>query len=190
MTETPSDEIKCPICGKPNLKKAANCWYCQSPLDSNEKSVQQGSLLSESIDTHIESKGTSFISSTMKRDENDNVEIPEWLKRIRELKATEEQIEVDKDKWRQQSLFNNKSSQALKPQKKRARDILKKTKKSKAKYQYRPISKKAKQKRTEKETAPQNFNLPNKGEMESQSEDLPDGFVHFSTDKDNSSKKQ
>jgi len=180
MTEVPSDEKICPICGRPNLKKATKCWYCQSPLDSEEQHEQQGSLISGAANIQARADRTSFVKSTIERHEDDK--IPEWLKRIRELKASGEQADDNKDRWQQQHLFKNyhrKNKKIAKSQSKSGTEKPKKTK-IKAKYRYHPIVKKAAQKKI----SPTNLSSPYKGKHKGNPEGLPDGFVDFSTDKD------
>jgi hypothetical protein len=84
--DNPMDEMICPHCGKANLLSDRFCHYCQSPLvESKPESTTEG-------DTHEE-------------------EVPEWLKRIRELKRIDEEREKDKEKWRQQTLFGQSNNQ-------------------------------------------------------------------------------
>ncbi len=75
------DEIICPQCGKANLLSDINCRFCQAPLEKS---------------------GTEPAPQA---------EIPEWLKRIRELKALDEEREKEKEKWRQQTLFGQNNDQ-------------------------------------------------------------------------------
>jgi hypothetical protein len=79
------DEVICPHCGKANLLSDRFCHYCQSPLVETRSEESEG-------DTHEE-------------------EVPEWLKRIRELKRIDEERERDKEKWRQQTLFGQSNDQ-------------------------------------------------------------------------------
>jgi len=73
------DEIICSQCGKANLLSDRICHYCQAPL-----------VKPESRDSD---------------ETSEEVEIPEWLKRIRELKKMDDEREKEKEKWRQQTLF-------------------------------------------------------------------------------------
>ena len=82
------DEIICSQCGKANLLSNINCRYCQAPL-----------------------KKTEPVHSAENTRE---VEIPEWLKRIRELKILDEEREKEKEKWRQQTLFGQNNNQQKK----------------------------------------------------------------------------
>jgi hypothetical protein len=92
------EEVICPHCGKANLATDRYCHQCLRPL--------------------VES--TSVNDETDEKDE----EVPEWLKRIRELKKVDEDREKDKEKWRQQTLFGqsgeSQKHQATSPEKKTA----------------------------------------------------------------------
>ena len=79
------DEIICSKCGKTNLPSDKKCRYCQALFENYE---------SEHTSEHPE-----------------EVEIPEWLKRIRELKILDEEREKEKEKWRQQTLFGQNNDQ-------------------------------------------------------------------------------
>jgi len=82
------EEVICPHCGKTNLATDKFCHQCLKPLGA--KNSSEG------------------------KDEYDTEEIPEWLKRIRELKRIDEEREKEKEKWRQQSLFGQ-SGEPQKP---------------------------------------------------------------------------
>jgi hypothetical protein len=90
------DEVICSKCGKANLLSDDKCHYCQAPLVK--------------------------FKSEISADPTEEQEIPEWLKRIRELKLLDEEREKEKEKWRQQALFgqsNEKQKQKNKiPEKK------------------------------------------------------------------------
>ena len=73
------DEIICSKCGKANLLSDVYCRFCRAPLEKMEDGLAA--------------------------DPNQEAEIPEWLKRIRELKKLDEEREKEKEKWRQQTLF-------------------------------------------------------------------------------------
>jgi hypothetical protein len=79
------DEIICSKCGKANLLSDVYCRYCQAPLEKME--------------------GGQAAEPTQE------AEIPEWLKRIRELKKLDEEREKEKEKWRQQTLFGQNNDQ-------------------------------------------------------------------------------
>jgi hypothetical protein len=79
------DEIICSKCGKANLLSDVYCLYCRAPLEKME-----GGLATEPTQ---------------------EAEIPEWLKRIRELKKLDEEREKEKEKWRQQTLFGQNNDQ-------------------------------------------------------------------------------
>ena len=73
------DEIICPECGRPNLVEAEKCWYCQVPLVSKEDVSEE---LSE---TDADRQGKIREQQISRLEENEE-NLPEWLKRIRELK--------------------------------------------------------------------------------------------------------
>jgi hypothetical protein len=79
------DEIICSKCGKANLLSDVYCRYCRAPLEKME--------------------GGQEAEPTQEG------EIPEWLKRIRELKKLDEEREKEKEKWRQQTLFGQNNDQ-------------------------------------------------------------------------------
>lgn len=73
------DEVICPHCGKKNFTSDRFCHHCLKSL---------------------------ALSPGKKGDESQvGEEVPEWLKRIRELKHADEEREKEKEKWRQQTLF-------------------------------------------------------------------------------------
>lgn len=77
------DEVICPHCGKTNFAADRFCHHCLKPLrlSPGEKANEPQA----------------------------NEEVPEWLKRIRELKRADEEREKEKEKWRQQTLFGQSS---------------------------------------------------------------------------------
>jgi hypothetical protein len=79
------DEIICSQCGKVNLLSDIYCRFCKAPLEKTE--------------------GSLAVEPTRE------AEIPEWLKRIRELKKLDEEREKEKEKWRQQTLFGQNNDQ-------------------------------------------------------------------------------
>ena len=94
------DEIICSKCGKANLLSNKKCRYCQSPFVKSE--------------------------SVLAAEPLEEIEIPEWLKRIRELKKLDEEREKEKEKWRQQTLFgqnNDKKKQKNKMEEKKPEPV-------------------------------------------------------------------
>jgi hypothetical protein len=73
------DEVICPHCGKKNTSVDRFCHQCLKPLRLSPSDKVNESQAGE--------------------------EVPEWLKRIRELKRADEEREREKEKWRQQTLF-------------------------------------------------------------------------------------
>ncbi len=92
------DEIICPECGRPNLVEAEKCWYCQTPL------VNREDVSEEFSESDAEQAGEdSAVSPTSAPQENEE-NLPEWLKRIRELKKADTPVE-EVDEWQQEKLF-------------------------------------------------------------------------------------
>jgi hypothetical protein len=92
------DEIICPECGRPNLIEAEKCWYCQSPLVKNED-------VSEELSGSDAGQTGEAASNNKPSASDDNEEnLPEWLKRIRELKKADTPVE-EVDEWQQEKLF-------------------------------------------------------------------------------------
>jgi len=92
------DEIICPECGRPNLVEAEKCWYCQVPLVSKENDSEEFS------DANAEMEGNDTAGSRPPAPAENEENLPEWLKRIRELKKADTPIE-EVDEWQQEKLF-------------------------------------------------------------------------------------
>lgn len=175
------DEILCSSCGRPNLIEAEKCWYCQIPL--NKESV---------ADMPTEEKSEAYTDKNQKQNlkveptsQNPNENIPEWLKRIRELKEIDqEDSDSLEDKWQQQAFFDGSSE---KTSAKSARKTQKKTKSTAHKKQEK-ISESDRlaslpvleiNKKNEAETKKPQLVKNEKDEIEDSSEELPDGFIEF-----------
>lgn len=109
-----SDEITCSECGRPNLPEAEKCWYCQTPLHTHEENSETET--GEDLDVPAEMQETDEMHSGKKLDED----IPEWLKRIRELKKADQPEEEEEDQWRQQILFDSGQNEPSKKKSSRA----------------------------------------------------------------------
>lgn len=107
-----SDEITCSECGRPNLPEAEKCWYCQTPLRTHEENPDTET--SEDLDVSAEMQE----AGAMHAGENPDEDIPEWLKRIRELKKADQPEQEEEDQWRQQILFDSGQNE---PSKKKPR---------------------------------------------------------------------
>ena len=92
------DEIICPECGRPNLVEAEKCWYCQSPLVSKEEVSEEFS------ETDAEQAGEDSAGSQPSAPQENEENLPEWLKRVRELKKADTPVE-EVDEWQQEKLF-------------------------------------------------------------------------------------
>lgn len=98
---TSMDEIICPECGRPNLAEAEKCWYCQVSLVRTE---DRDIKTEEPILGNSEIPGTEDNSSRSSiKEEEEN--LPDWLKRIRELKKADTPVE-ETDQWQQEKLFS------------------------------------------------------------------------------------
>jgi hypothetical protein len=97
-----SDEIICSECGRPNLPEAEKCWYCQALL----KETTQGEPGDDEVKT-TEEIGVQEHSAGGLEPEKIVEDIPEWLKRVRELKKADQPEEEEEDQWRQQILFES-----------------------------------------------------------------------------------
>lgn len=107
------DEIVCPICGRPNKKNAVRCWFCQIEFEKKDAYPQQTSLLKDPVEGEENAGKSSFIQSSVEPNHNNNHEdIPEWLKRIRELQAAEEQEENKEESWHQDSFLDEETDPA------------------------------------------------------------------------------
>jgi len=180
----PSDEITCSNCGRPNLRDAVKCWYCQSELTA--LAAGQSVAPSESTpSTHgvPEIDEQKDFTKSGKRSERTAEDLPDWLKRIRELKQQDQVIEEEKNKWQQQDLFK----QSLKDKSKPAPPSRAKPDRHAARQRTKPV--KDEQVKTqpalkvEISDPPQTEALDNSQpvgqEKENQVEDLPEGFNKF-----------
>lgn len=114
MDNTPV-EIKCPVCGRPNLPKARKCWYCQSPL-VDEKDTQQKSLLSDEDIMNGAGDGSSFVRSSLdQKPPRTKDDAPEWLRKVRELIAADTVEEEPENDWQQQQLFETQKRKSAQP---------------------------------------------------------------------------
>ena len=94
------EEITCPQCGRPNLIEAEKCWYCQTVL---ERDLMTGG---EGNSTVPQEKPSTADTKTKPADQMQiDQDIPDWLKRIRELKKADEPPEEEDPDWQQQNLF-------------------------------------------------------------------------------------
>jgi hypothetical protein len=94
------EDIICPECGRPNLFEAEKCWYCQIDLQDIKRNEME-SHSTESINGDISQDKAEISNST----EESEQFIPEWLKRVRELKEADQPPEENDPSWEQQHLF-------------------------------------------------------------------------------------
>ena len=103
------DEIICPACGRPNLVEAEKCWYCQVPFIKEDQIVEEPaseeSEMPDQPDSN-EDAGAGLESAAQSKED-----IPEWLKRIRDMKAEEQEKEAERIRWQQQALFAGKANE-------------------------------------------------------------------------------
>jgi hypothetical protein len=173
------EEIICPQCGRPNLIEAEKCWYCQTILEKNMgENKEKSSVIPKAIDDEVEKK------IVPEYEEQSNQNIPDWLKRVRDLKEADQPPEERDPNWQQQDLFISKE----KPQKQEIQDKKQSSMKEKTAH---PNTKKGKkddqllqteQKKQSKQTsdadiqkkhAMKNLNK----DSETLSDELPEGFT-------------
>ena len=148
------EEVICPHCGKTNLATDKFCHQCLKPLGA--KNSSEG------------------------KDEYDTEEIPEWLKRIRELKRIDEEREKEKEKWRQQSLFGQ-SGEPQKPkgvptEGKKSSPRTNQGKEEAGRKHSLPFQPAAD---TQLKSSPPSNNQPSAHSPNNSSDNLPDGFLPF-----------
>ena len=109
------DEIICPACSRPNLSEAEKCWYCQLPLPHETPEGETEASFEEAFDI---SESTQSPLTAADAETSMNEDIPEWLSRIRALKAHEIQEDEERTRWQQQALFAGKSPESVPQQRK------------------------------------------------------------------------
>ncbi len=174
----PLDEITCNNCGRPNLKEAVKCWYCQQPFENDQHSSDESDTLLEDFNSQA---GVPRPTSHTEQDVPED--IPEWLQRIRDMKKREQPEEEDKDLWQQQPLFGN-SQQSPDEQKSKHPQAVRRPKPARSKenepssHQSPPA---APQDNPIDEPAPTRFPpFPPPVQEENETpDDLPDGFIKF-----------
>ncbi len=173
------EEITCPQCGRPNLIEAEKCWYCQAALEKNKGGSEENipvvpKAADDAVDIKIEPK------DEMRTAQN----IPEWLKRVRELKEADQPPEEKDPNWQQQDLFTS----GKKPRKKEARGKKQSSLKEKPAHHHPKRKKKddqllkTDQKKHSRQTNDSDIQEHHKSErLESDSEtlsdELPQGFT-------------
>lgn len=170
------DEIICPECGRPNLPEAEKCWYCQKPLEKPSGEFGSSEQTSEEI-INI-SPGNNPQPGDGPPVEED---IPEWLKRVRELKQADQTEEEEEDQWRQQILFTGVSDKE--PVKKARKPEPRSTKKNKPAKSVEPPSKSPRptlKKELQREEPP-SLKSDHEDESEEGQDELPDGFTPLDT---------
>jgi len=95
------DEIICPECGRPNLIEAEKCWYCQIPLVNKEAG---DNAPEETADNNTDLSNVENTKTKLADTEESDENLPDWLKRIRELKKADTPVE-EVDQWEQEKLF-------------------------------------------------------------------------------------
>jgi len=182
------DEIICPICGKQNITSSKICRYCQAPLDkgghldpskNHEELFDTDSLKSSSKNHPPASK------PAMKDRDTKEENLPEWLKRVRELKKADEAKEREKDQWRQQNLFNPENQ---KQKHKYPEPEKKSTPPKRVQISSAPVSedkdKKDDAKRNAETSVEPETELADNEISEFTNDDLPDGFTPFPSKND------
>ncbi len=176
MDARKTDEIICGNCGRPNLKEAEKCWYCQTPLVKEEPTETTDDAAAESAVEANKQAAQEEKTQVI----NSEKDIPEWLKRVRELKAQDYPEEEEEDQWQQQGLFggaeNKSASKPARKSRKKEDQPAEKAKKEKSEQKApQPPLDIPKKNKANKE-AKEEENNPNK---DSSTEELPDGFTQF-----------
>ena len=99
------EDIICPECGRPNLFEAKKCWYCQTNLEDIKQSEDEEQSINQSF-----AKNDDEVSHSSASQPEDDRPIPDWLKRIRELKDADQPPKEDDPSWQQEDLFHSKST--------------------------------------------------------------------------------
>jgi hypothetical protein len=174
------DEIICPECGRPNLSEAVKCWYCQVPLlrddaDASLLNVTRDSATGKSADENP-------TGNTPSRDDSTE-DLPDWLKRIRELKKADQPAE-EIDQWQQEKLFAGHAEEQEKPSDQP--EYLRKISRSHTGQDPKPV---IPQTQPMLEETPAEEELENNDgftslESDQADDDLPDGFTPLKTEND------
>ena len=101
------DEIICPECGRPNLVEAEKCWYCQILL---VKTTGEETQTEEVLDSSVDNSTPENTKENFQGEEEPEQDLPEWLKRIRELKKADQPVE-EVDQWQQEKLFTGQTEE-------------------------------------------------------------------------------
>jgi hypothetical protein len=152
------DEVICPHCGKTNFAADRFCHHCLKPL--------------------------RLAPSDKANESQANEEVPEWLKRIRELKRADEEREKDKEKWRQQTLFGQSGeTQKAKNASAEKKNITPQPGSDKKQPAFKRTPSSHPPSETEQKSShPSNQAGVHTGPVDDKS--LPEGFLPFSTDED------
>lgn len=180
MESNHTEEIICTNCGRPNLLEAEKCWYCQAPL---KKEAQDDPAVEEGRERPAaESQQKDHREEAHDRDSEG--EIPDWLKRIRELRQQDMAVEEETDQWQQQVLFEDSAKSKDKPpaKKQEPKPAVNKTQEPSSTEKQVPKSQPSLEVNEAAGEKIEQSQPPNdkKGEdSENQPEELPDGFVKF-----------
>jgi len=182
MESIPTDEVLCSNCGRPNLKEAVKCWYCQTILSKSAEDETKDEL-QESQRNEPDRDLTKKVDHTQSGDEKD---IPEWLHRIRELKKADQQTEEEKNHWQQQAFFGAaESKRSSQPRKK---ENIQQPQKKQEKVKNLPEEPLQPHMEIEKPSPAKTINeLQPEGEEEqidSGTDELPEGFIRFKQEDD------
>lgn len=171
------NEIICPECGRPNLPEATKCWYCQFVLEKNNGEARgENALIKAKPGVEIQE------SSNAKANLSQELDIPEWLQRIRERVQTELSTEEEIDQWQQEVLFNGQKGEGKPVQKKQE------GRKGKTRRKTKPAKKSPDKPAQDQLLAdlvnePENDIKKEKTEKEPDTDgdnsELPDGFIQF-----------
>ncbi len=104
-----TQEIICANCGRPNLPEAVKCWYCQIELGSADEGAESAP---ESEMPAAQTLDQALPGPDPQQEAQQEEDIPEWLRRIREKEQKERASQAARDQWQQQALFNGGSKSA------------------------------------------------------------------------------
>lgn len=165
------DEIICPQCGRPNLTEAKKCWFCQVDLQQVETDTTQETSLDNDLQSNNLKNGIPAVGKAT----DDKMNIPDWLRRVRELKAADNPPEEEIPDWEQQELFqdNESSDKKSKTRRKKSSSHVKIRHPKRTSTPKKTTKHKEAQDQQEKNPQPE----PSDIELDNLSDDLPEGFT-------------
>jgi hypothetical protein len=174
------DEIICPECGRPNLSEAEKCWYCQVSLVKNGPDA---GLLEQISDPAADKTSVENPTGKSPVKDDSSEDLPDWLKRIRELKKADQPLE-EIDQWQQEKLFAGQAGDSEDPLDQP--EFLRRISKPRVDAESRPaipeVQPMLEETPMEKKSEAHDEAVDSKPDPSD--EDLPDGFTPFKTESD------